>query len=266
MLSINPLGASIGAEITGVDLRAPLSSEAAGAIHQAFLDHVVVVIRGESLTPQQYREALAQFGEPMRQHRAKYNLPDCPDVSVVTNIGGFGRAEHWHTDHTNHECPPKITALHAVKLPSRGGATWFANMYAGLDALSPQSRERIEHLHTLNSMEDNPGYSQADRERNPGGVRHPMVRTHPETGRKALYFHLTKSQQIEGMDDEDVLPLLNKLLAEAVQPEFVYKHVWQTGDVVLADNRCAMHRVEHDYPEGEHRELWRVILRGDRPV
>jgi taurine dioxygenase len=235
-------------------------------IHQALLKHIVIVVRGQELTPQQFRDALALFGEPMLQHRAKFNLDDCPEVSIVTNIGGFGKATMWHTDHTNHERPPKITALHAIELPSRGGATWFANMYAGLEALSAERRLEVEALFTLNSMENNPGYSETDRARYPSGVRHPMVRTHPETGRKALYFHPTKSQQIEGVDDDDVVPLLDALLSEAVQPSNVYKHTWQPGDVVLVDNRCAMHRAEHDYREGEHRLLWRVILRGDRPA
>ena len=266
MLNINPLETCIGAEVTGVDLRTPLTAPIIDQLQQAFLQHIVLVIREQQLTAPQYRDALAQFGEPMRQHREKYNLDECPDVSVVTNIGGFGKAAMWHTDHTNHECPPKVTALHAVRLPSSGGATWFANMYAGFDALSAQRQQQIQSMHTLNSMENNPGYSDADRQRNAGGVRHPMVRTHPQTGRKALYFHLTKAQQIEGMPDAEVRPLLEALLSEAVQPEGVYKHTWQRGDVVLADNRCAMHRAEHDYPPGEHRLLWRVILQGDRPV
>ena len=150
-----------------------------------------------------FSNGLAHFGTPMRQHREKYNFPACPDVSVVTNYGGFGKADMWHNDHTNHQRPPNITALYAVVLPNSGGATWFANMYAGLDALSDEQCDKIDGLHTINDMENSPGYSASDRQRTPGQARHPMVSTHPETGRQALYFHVTNSQQIEGMVDAE---------------------------------------------------------------
>ncbi|MBT6275262.1 MAG: TauD/TfdA family dioxygenase [Chromatiales bacterium] len=264
-MRISPLGPHVGAEITGIDLAQPLDVSTVKSVYDAFLEHQVLVFRGQSLTPQQYRDGLANFGEPMRQHRQKYNLEECPDVSIVTNHGGFGKADMWHTDHTNHECPPKVTSLCAVVLPAQGGSTWFADMHSGLDALPAHLREKIEPLFSINDMENNPGYSEADRQRHQGGARHPLVRTHPETGRKALYFHITKSQHIEGMDDAEVRPFLAELLDHAVRPEWVYRHVWQAGDVVMADNRCIMHRAEHDYPPEEHRLLWRVILAGDRP-
>ena len=202
----------------------------------------------------------------MRQHREKYNFPSCPDVSVVTNHGGFGKADMWHNDHTNHQRPPNITALYAVELPNSGGATWFANMYAGLDALSDEQCDKIDGLHTINDMENSPGYSASDRQRTPGQAWHPLVRIHPETARQALYFHVTKSQQIEAMEDAEVRPFLTSPLERAVQLEAVYKHCWRAGDLVMADNRCAMHRAEHDYPDEEHRLLWRVFLEGDRPA
>ena len=265
MLDINPLGAQIGAEVTGVDLKQALSAELRERLHTAFLEHLVLVFRSQDLTATQYRDALKQFGEPMRQHRAQYNLDACQDVSIVTNQGGFGKAEMWHTDHTNHTEPPKITALYAVSLPSRGGATWFTNTYAALASLPAEEQRRLGEMHTLNNMESNLSYSDADRARHPGGVRHPLVRTHPETGKKGLYFHLTKSQQIEGVDDEDVRPLLQSLLDRSIKPEWIYQHTWQYGDLVMTDNRCTMHRVEHDYPEGEKRLLWRLIIKGDKP-
>jgi taurine dioxygenase len=265
-MRIQPLSEYIGAEVIGLDLRAPLTENQKATLNEAFLQHIVLVLRDQSLTGEQYRDGLANFGTPMRQHREKYNLEACPDVSIVTNRGGFGKADMWHTDHTNHENPPKITALYAVELPSSGGATWFANMYAGLDALTPSQRQQIDGLHTINNMEANPSYSAADRQRAPGGVRHPIVRTHPQTGRKSLYFHVTKSQAIDGIAHAEVRPLLESLLDTAIQPHAVYKHIWQPGDLVMADNRCAMHRAEHDYPPGEYRLLWRVILAGDKPV
>ena len=264
-VEVRSLGANIGAEVLGVDLRTTQTQENREVLARALLDNVVLVIRDQSLSPAQFRDGMALFGAPMRQHREKYNLEECPDVSIVTNKGGFGKADMWHTDHTNHLEPPKITALHAVVLPSSGGSTWFANMYAAFSVLDEDERIRLRSLTTINSMEANPSYSDADRARYAGGVEHPLVRTHPDTGREALYFHVTKSQGIPGMDDERVRPFLEELLDRAVKPDFVYKHTWRPGDVVMVDNRCAMHRAEHDYPPGEHRLLWRVILKGDRP-
>ncbi|MCB1743053.1 MAG: TauD/TfdA family dioxygenase [Gammaproteobacteria bacterium] len=265
MIEVRPLNEHIGAEVRGVDLREPLDPATREQLNSALLEHLVLVLPAQELTAEQYRDALAQFGKPMRQHRERYNLPDCPDVSIVTNQGGFGRAEMWHTDHTNHERPPKLTVLHARALPDRGGDTWFANMYKGLEALSSSQQDQLRSLWTINDMEDNPGYSAADRQRYKGGARHPMIRTHDETGRPSLYFHVTKSQRIEGMADTEVRPFLEGLLDQAVQPDWVYKHRWRVGDVVICDNRCAMHRVDANYPDDQLRLLWRVIIEGERP-
>ncbi|MEM7406948.1 MAG: TauD/TfdA family dioxygenase [Pseudomonadota bacterium] len=264
-MEVRSLSQGIGAEVLGVDLREPQSDASRAALTDALLDNVVLVIRDQELTASQFRAGMLLFGDPMRQHREKYNLDECPDVSIVTNRGGFGKADMWHTDHTNHLEPPKITALHAVVLPSSGGSTWFANMYAAFDVLDEDERGRLRELETVNDMEASLSYSEADRARHAGGIRHPLVRKHPETGREALYFHVTKSQGIPGFEEDAVRPFLEDLLERTVRPEFVYKHTWRTGDIVLVDNRCAMHRAEHDYPPGEHRLLWRVILKGDRP-
>ena len=114
-------------------------------------------------------------------------------------------------------------------------------------------------------MENTLSYTEADRARHPGGVRHPLVRTHPETGKRSLYFHITKSQRIEGMADDNVRPMLQSLLDRTVQEDWIYRHNWRPGDLVMTDNRCTMHRVEHDYPPGTKRLLWRMLIKGDRP-
>jgi len=173
----------------------------------------------------------------------------------------------WHCDHTNHECPPKATVLYARTLPKKGGDTCVASMYRGLDALPADLRARLDDMVSVNSLEpDTPTYSSDDRAKYTGGVRHPMVRTHPETGRKALFFHLTKSQAIDGMADEEVRPFLEDLLDRSVQPEWAYCHKWTLGDLLILDNRCTMHRADPDYDQTEERLLWRIILEGDRPV
>lgn len=266
-LTIDPLGDTFGATVVGLDLAAPIAPETVAEINQALLDNVILVIRGQDLTAQEFRDGMAKFGEPMLQHRSAFRLPDCPDVSRIINREKMRPASMWHTDHTNHERPPKATILYARKLPAKGGDTCFANMYDGLENLSGESRAKIENMVTINNLE--PGvatYSAEDRAKNDPGARHPMVRTHPETGKKALYFHLTKAMKIEGMETAAVRPFLDDLLEQAIKPENTLRHRWTLGDVVICDNRCAMHRADPNFDQTEERLLWRVILKGDRPV
>ena len=266
MLSICPLDAAFGAEVTGIDLAEPIGENEADALRQAFLCHIVLVIRNQDLTAKQYRDGISLFGAPMLQHRAHFRLPEVPEVSRIINREKMRPASMWHTDHTNHESPPKATVLYARKLPREGGDTCFADMYAGLDFLSPESRADIDDMITINHLEsDNPTYSEVDRDRYDNAVQHPMVRTHPETGKKALYFHVTKASGIVGMETEKVRPFLDDLLKQAVRPENTLRHKWRMGDIVVCDNRCTMHSADPNYDMAEERLLWRIILKGDRP-
>ncbi|MBT5664238.1 MAG: hypothetical protein HOJ06_02770, partial [Rhodospirillaceae bacterium] len=173
--TINPLGDTFGAEVVGLDLSQPIEPAVVEELNQALLDNIVLVIRDQDLTAQEFRNGMANFGEPMLQHREAFRLPECPDVSRIINREKMRPAAMWHTDHTNHERPPKATILYARKLPAEGGDTCFANMYAGLDNLSEDSRAQIEDLVTLNSMEpNNPTYSAGDRDEFAQAVRHPM--------------------------------------------------------------------------------------------
>lgn len=265
--TIQPLDGPFGAEVIGIDLRDALSAETVQALNQALVDNIVLVIRGQDLTAEEYRDGMSIFGKPMLQHRRAFRLPDCPEVSRIINREKMRPAAIWHTDHTNLPSPPKATILYARKLPREGGDTCFADMYAGLENLSPESRARIDGLYTTNNMEaDNPTYSDEDRAAYDAGARHPMVRTHPETGRKALYFHLSKATGVDGVAPEDVRPYLDGLVEEAVRPENTLRHHWTLGDIVICDNRCAMHRADPNYDQAEERLLWRLILEGDEPV
>lgn len=266
-MQITALDAPFGAEVTGLDLNEPIAADMIEQLNQALLDHIVLVIRDQDLTAQAYCTGLSVLGEPMLQHRLAFRLPECPEVSRVINREKMRPAANWHTDHTNHEEPPKATVLYARKLPSKGGDTSFADMYAGLENLTPEMRERIGPLFTTNHMEaDNPTYSEADRAVHGGGARHPMIRTHPETGKKALYFHVTKATGIDGMEADAVRPFLEELLRQAIRPKNTLRHRWRMGDVVICDNRCAMHSVDPNFDQAEERLLWRIILKGDRPV
>jgi taurine dioxygenase len=218
------------------------------------------------------------FGEPMEQHFTQYALPDCPLVHEVSNRHqdkAGKRVKHgagWHTDHTNHVRPPKYTCLYGVALPSSGCGTSVVNMRAGYEALPVDMKERIAGMKTVNVFQGSASatYSgqsaDAQAERKPAPVLQPLVRTHPENGKKALYFHPVKAENIVGMSPQDSQALLGDLLERSVRDEFIYTHKWRKGDMLLWDNRAAMHRANFDYDPEEYRLLYRVLVRGEVPV
>lgn len=280
VFSIEPLGEHIAGEVKGIDLRAPVDAETLAALNDALAEHVVLVFRDQDLNPVQFVEAAGIFGPTMRQHYSQFESPDHPHLAYVSSEdGGVGpdgkrvpRATMWHTDHTNHERPPKATMLYAVELPSQGGGTSFANMRAGLAALPENLQSRLAGMKTVNNLAvevtkgGNARARPEDAEKFSNNIVHPMVRTHPDNGTKALYFHISKTERIEGMEPEESIDFLADLLAQAIRPEFVYRHDWRLGDMVVFDNRASMHRAHADYDMSERRLLYRVIVEGDRPV
>ena len=271
----------IGTEVTGVDLARPLDEAARRQLYQAAVDGTVLVIRDQHLTPAQFLAATRIFGEPMRQHFDQYSLPDEPLINEVSNthFDKTGKlvkhGEGWHTDHTNHEKPPKYTCLMAVHLPRQGGDTHFLNMRAAYAALPEDVRRRIDPLKTVNVFKGSASKNvsshtaEAMRERKGSveatGVIHPLVRTHADNGTKAIFFHPSKTENIVGMDPEASQELLQDLLARAAKPEFTYVHKWRPGDIVVWDNRAVMHKASFDYDPDDLRQLFRVIIEGDRP-
>ena len=277
-MKVTKLTAHIGAEVTGVDLREPVDAETRKQLNAAVVENVALVIRDQDFTPEQYLAAVALFGEPMEQHFTQYALPDCPLVHEVSNRhkdkAGV-RVKHgagWHTDHTNHVRPPKYTSLYAVALPSSGGDTNVVNMRAGYEALPGEIKDRIRGMKTVNVFQGSASatYSgqsaDAQAERKPEPVLQPLVRTHPENGTRALYFHPVKAENIVGMEPQESQALLADLLERSVRPEFVYSHKWRKGDMLIWDNRAAMHRASFDYDPNEYRLLYRVLVRGELPA
>jgi taurine dioxygenase len=276
--SVTPLSAHIGAEIVGVDLAAPVGEETRKRLNGAFLDYAVIAIREQTLSAPEFLEAMKMFGEIFLQHNPRFAVPECPQIHYISNQDKFedGRiyipGEGYHTDHSNDVEPPKATALHAVKLPKSGGDTQFVNMYAAYDALPQEIKRRIEGLkarHVYQSKHSERKLPRLAGERGKigsGSVVHPIVRTHPGTGRKAIYINPIRVEEIVGMPEQEALSLLDKLLEHATQEKFQYRHKWKIGDVVIWDNRCLMHKANGDYPVSEVRYLYRVMLRGDRPV
>ena len=276
-MKIEPMTDHTGAEVLGVDLSHPVTDDVRRALNEAFVAHRVLAIRRQSLTPAQVLQAVSLFGDVFPQHNTRFALPECPQIHYLSNQDRFpdGRryipGEGWHTDHSNDTRPPKATVLHAVTLPSRGGDTQFANMAAAYDALADQTKDRLAPLMAIHVYQSSHSarklmaLSEAGRERVPNAVLHPLVRTHPETGRKSIYVNPIRIEGILGLDHKEALPLLADLLEHATQDRFQYRHAWQPGDLVIWDNRCLLHKANGDYDMNERRYLYRVMLTGDVP-
>ncbi len=272
------LSAHTGTEVTGIDLNQPIDAALRDALNRAFIEHSVLVVRGQSFTPDQMLAAVRMFGEVFVQHNTRFALPECPLIHYISNQDKYpdGRryipGEGYHTDHSNDRMPPKATVLHAVQLPDSGGDTQYVNMHAAYDGLPAVMRERIDNLRAVHVYQSRHsarklmGLAENAKDRVPDAVVHPLVRTHPETGRRAIYINPIRIDDIVGMAEAEAQELLGQLLAHATRPEYEYRHRWQPGDLVLWDNRCLLHKANGDYDMEQLRYLYRVMLTGDAPV
>jgi taurine dioxygenase len=276
-MEIRRLADRTGAEVVGIDLSRAVSADIKGMMNRAFVERGVLVVRDQTLTPEQMLSAVEVFGPVFRQHNTRFALPDCPEIHYISNQDRFADGtryipgEGWHTDHSNDTRPPKATVLHAVTLPDRGGDTQFANMAAAYAALPVAMQERIAGLMAIHVYQSSHsarklmGLSEVNKERVPNAVLHPIVRTHPESGRKSIYINPIRIEGIVGMDHKEALPLLDRLLEHGTQEVFQYRHEWRPGDLVLWDNRCLLHKANGDYDMEQTRYLYRVMLQGDVP-
>jgi taurine dioxygenase len=275
--TIAPLSEHTGVEVHGVDLTRPMDAALRVRLNQAFVQRSVLVVRDQHLSPQQLLEAVQLFGEVFPQHNTRFALPECPQIHYISNQDFYpdGKryipGEGYHTDHSNAVEPPKATVLHAVTLPDRGGDTQFVNMQRAYDALPDAMQRRIDGMQALHVYQSRfserklMALTEAARAAVPDGVLHPLVRTHPENGRKSIYLNPIRTEGIVGMPEADALALLDELLAHATQPRFEYRHQWRQGDLVMWDNRCLLHKANGDYDMGQVRYLYRIMLKGDAP-
>ena len=271
-IEVRPLAGALGAEVLGVDMAADLDDEVVREVRQAFLDHLVIFLRDQKVTPQQQVAFARRFGDPMEYP----NLPGLPEEPLITpvvklehernNFGGM-----WHSDTTYLPEPPMGTMLLALEVPPQGGDTMFANQYLAYEALSDGLREVLDGLTVINSSakaevsktaEDR--LKEAGVERKALTAEHPLVRTHPETGRKALYTSDAHTVAIEGWTEKESLALLRFLWEHQVKPEFTCRFRWRPGSLAFWDNRATMHNPINDY-HGYRRVLHRVTLVGDKP-
>jgi alpha-ketoglutarate-dependent taurine dioxygenase len=280
-LRIDKIKDHIGAEARGIDLRQPIDAPTFKRLHDALIDNVALVIRDQHFTPAQFQDAAILFGDLMEDQNRLYLAPGVPMVSTLSNrhkdsagsIAKIGKNSSWHTDHTNQEIPPKYTMLYAVELPDFGGGTAVCNMRDAYAALPGDLRRRIAGMKTANTLisstrfaTGNPDIVRAQRESKDPPVIHPLVRTHPENGTKAIWFHKNKIENILGMEPQETQDFLADLLDRAMRPEFVYLHEWKIGDMLIIDNRSAMHKAGFDFDHSQHRLLYRTLVRGDRPA
>ncbi|MBV8691364.1 MAG: TauD/TfdA family dioxygenase [Actinobacteria bacterium] len=277
MISVSPLAGNVGAVISGVDLGRDLNESTVAEIRKVWLDHGVVFLREQNLTPDQFVAFARSIGE-LDRYPFVPGIEGYPDIIAVTklphetvNFGGI-----WHSDTAYLDEPPMATTLLAREVPPYGGDTMFANQYAAYEALSPAMQELLAPLRGVNSSaladvsktrEDR--IAEADGSSG-GEVRnfeaiHPVVRTHPETGRKALYVNVAHTARFDGMTDDESRSLLQYLFAHQVRPEFTCRFQWAPGSLALWDNRCVQHNPINDY-QGYKRVMHRITLKGDRPV
>ena len=266
------LSAAGGVTITGIDLAKPLAPEAKGPILEAFRDHHVVVFPGQALTREQQYGFARNFGEvqPSGQPGSKRHAV----AHVISNLDKDGNPVdrsaspvgnyRWHTDKSWHAVPPLLTMLHAIALPPSGGDTEFANTSMAYAALPEKTKRRIAGLQVVFRWGASGGNAiAATRDESP--VDHPLVRTHPDTGSKALYLG-NHASHICGMPKAEGTALLEELLEHATQRQFVYAHRWRKGDLVMWDNRCLLHRAVANYDMGKYRRvLHRSVVRGTVP-
>jgi taurine dioxygenase len=275
--TIAPLTDHTGAEVTGLDFTRQVDDETRAELNKAFVEHHVLVMRSQHFAPDDFIAAVQLFGDLQAHDKKEHHVPGHPDVSYVSNdefVNGrrIIPGETFHTDHSNHPRPPKATTLFAVELPSSGGDTQYVNMHDAYGGLPEKTKQKIDGLKAVHSYlsKHSPrplGYLSEESRRNlpPPGV-HPLVRTHPENGRKALFLNPVRMESITGMEDAEALKLIDELMQHATQKKYEYRHKWRHGDWVMWDNRSVMHQANPDYDMNERRYLYRLMLKGEVPM
>ena len=276
-LTIRPLPAALGAEVAGLDLRRPLDAAAAAALHAAWLDHIVLIVRDQTLTAGQQIRFAGNFGAVGERATPTHRRNEGGDgydgtIMLVTNrrdeagrpLGSLPDGEMWfHHDMSYRPEPHKMTLLHALELPSEGGNTKFANLYAAYDAIPAGLKAKLAGRKVLQAY-DFALIGRVDVDAGLDGIQHhwqPIFVRHPETGRTALYVSRLISGAIEGLERAESDDVLARLFEIAEHPSVVYEHVWRVGDLVLWDNRCSCH-ARTDFPRAEPRLLRRCTVEG----
>ncbi|MBS0338326.1 MAG: TauD/TfdA family dioxygenase [Proteobacteria bacterium] len=273
-IEVRRVAGALGAEVRGVDLSKPPGKEVTTEIRRAWLENLVIFFRDQPLTPAQYMAFAESMGTPVEYPFVK-GIEGWPHIIEVkklehekVNFGGV-----WHSDTAYLAQPPMASMLLAREIPPYGGDTLFANQYLAWETLSEGMRKLLDGRMAVNtSAKADVSKTREDRLASDGRAdapksyetEHPVVRTHPETGRKALYVNVAHTARFSGMTEEESAPLLNYLFQHQVKPEFTCRFVWQPGSLAFWDNRCAQHNPVNDY-HGYKRLMHRITLAGDTP-
>ncbi|MDR3500516.1 MAG: TauD/TfdA family dioxygenase [Parvibaculum sp.] len=282
-IEILPSGRALGAEIRGINLAAPIGDDTFDAIREAWSDHLVLLFRGQSLSDDDLIRFSQRFGAldiapASATDMAGAQEKSRPEIWIISNvvengkpIGALGDKEaEWHTDMSYVDEPPMASVLHSLEIPKAGGDTSFANMYKALETLPADLRRAIEgrvcnhDASTTSVGELRAGAGAVTDVRLAPGAKHPMIRTHPVTGGKALYLGRRLNAYIPGLELEESERLLDALWAHCTKPEFVWTHQWRVGDLLIWDNRAAIHRRD-SFSGAERRVMHRTQIKGDRP-
>ena len=281
-LTVRQCDAPAGAEITGIDLAGEVDARAFAGVDGALNEHAVVVIRDQRITPEQFLTFSRRFGEIEVNAFNKYALNGFPEILVVSNVVEDGKnigyadaGSHWHTDMSYTALPPRCTLLYAREVPAANGEalgdTMFASVAAAYDSLPRAMQRRIADLKAVHRFSSKPrGFKKAvaltaeQVDRHPDVV-HPVVRTHPVTGRKGIYVREGECIGIVGMPDAEGLPLIKELSDCCTRPEFIYRHKWRVGDLLIWDNCSVQHIAVRDYELPQRRLMHRTTVNGSAP-
>jgi taurine dioxygenase len=275
-LPTRALSPALGAEIMSVDLSKPLDDDVFQAILDIWHENLVILLRDQTLDEDDQVRFASRFGTLNRSHKKRAHHSDKNDaVMYISNIRENGQLigalpdgeMHFHTDQSHQEKPSAATMLYSIEVPSKGGNTLFANAYKAYETLPEDVRRKIEGRRAINAYDyDNAGTRRGTVLRpDVPSATHPIVRTHPDSGRKALYVNRLMTVAIEGMDTAESEELLNFLFDHQEQTAFVYEHVWRPKDLIMWDNRCTLH-ARTDFSAEERRLMRRVTILGEKPV
>jgi taurine dioxygenase len=269
-----PLSPALGAELIGLDLSAPMSDELFESVRDAWHRHSVILLRDQHLTEDEQVRFAEHFGPISMSTRGHFQAKN-PAIMLISNIREDGKQigalpdgeMHFHTDQCHQERPAMATMLYSIEVPSVGGNTLFANAYAAYETLPAAIRQNIEGRKALNAYDYDAAATTRGTKVREGvpACWHPIVRTHPATGRKALFVNRLMTVAIEGLSDDEGGEILNTLFDHQEQRTFVYEHVWRPNDVLLWDNRCTLH-ARTDFSDKERRLMRRVAIKGEKPV
>jgi taurine dioxygenase len=273
-VQVRPLSPALGAEISGVDLREPMSEATFAAIQDAWHRHLVILLRDQTLSEEDEAHFAGRFG-PLALVQNKQFQRRHPGVMLISNIREDGKPigalpdgeMQFHTDQCYLERPAMASMLYAIEVPRTGGNTLFANGYLAYETLADDVKRRITGRRALNAYDYDTGATirGATVSKDAPTYAHPIARTHPATGRKALYVNRLMTRYIEGLPAAESEELLNLLFDHQEQPRFIYEHIWRPGDLLLWDNRCALH-ARTDFSPHERRLMRRVTILGEKPV